>query len=166
MPAPKNKKQIKEFNDHLTDILLSHGIVIPEESKEGLFMSMASFYKDYKEPKIPTAHWQDLVDGYFQFYESITGFKPSFTPAETRGLKGLSNILMKRFIAGGKKKEEWTKEIAVNRHIEFYKLTCQLQWVKSHFSVAYLYNSFDRIVSELTAMFKKEEQTKNKLLSS
>lgn len=159
MPPLKTKKLKQTFSDHVLKVLIDCGVEVPEGKVSNVAQGFVDLFKTYKEPKEPVFWWPELVKSYFDFYAEINnGVKPLFPDTEATGLRRLSLALKKRF-KEAHPTEEWTMEIAREKHLAIYKMCCELPWIRSHFSVKYIYDNFDKIVSELTVLWRKQKES-------
>lgn len=163
----KSKKEKQKFFDMIALLMDAHEVSVPESKKQAFLDSLMGQYEVYKPDKPaekPVEHWQHCVDLYFVFYKSINnGIEPAFPPSEAAALKYILNLLNSRFI-NKNPNSEWTLEICLHRLNEFFKTCCQLAWVRSHFSIGYLRNNHDKIISELVTAVRREEEVEKKLL--
>lgn len=151
MAKLSTKKAKKTFSEHIIEILVANGIVLEPEQELSITKSMIEFFNTtYKPPKEPPIeYWTKIVDHYFEFYKELNnGIVPAFTGSDPKALKGISSILKERhrIKTNG---AEWTEKIALQKHNELYNQVITLPFAKKNFSVSYIYNNFDKIISEL-----------------
>jgi hypothetical protein len=115
------------------------------------------------KPDNKTVWWQELVSHYFKYYEELVGEIPAFMGAEAKGLKEVSAVLQKRYLH--KNKEGiWDAETAVRQHQIFYDMVITLPFVRQNFSIAFLHNQFDKVVSQLAHQKKLAEKEEKNIL--
>lgn len=157
MAKLKTNKAKLSMKDGIDSILKSHGINLDNSIKEPLLNDLLDyFFEVYKPKKTTPPYWSALVANYLSFYQEITGEKASFIPAQASALSKLDKILMSRYI-NAVKDSVWDEQTALRQHLVFYTEAVKIDFYKRSFNIALLYNNFDMIKSQLSAMRAKEK---------
>lgn len=166
----KTKKIKSEFNDKVLAVLKNHGIEISDDKILPLTNDIQELFEKFQIVKPKTEHWQALVDHYFEFYKSLNSVEPLFPPSDAKALKEISSVLKRRFMAKHTEKCEWTQETAIQKQSELFQMVCELPYPRAHFSAAYIFNNFDKLVSELRqkyiSMASAEDMVLQKMLNN
>ena len=149
----KSKKAIKSFKEGMNSIFSTHGV---EPTPELIDSLEQYFFEVYKPKKTTPPYWAALVANYLSFYQEITGEKASFIPAQASALSKLDKILMSRYI-NAVKDSVWDEQTALRQHLVFYTEAVKIDFYKRSFNIALIYNNFDMIKSQLSAMRAKEK---------
>jgi hypothetical protein len=164
MAKIKTAKQSKNFNEGIKGIMNLYKIEIPID-KETLFLEdMKAYFNTVYKPDNKTVWWQELVNHYFRYYEDLVGEIPAFMGAEAKGLKEVSAVLQRRYLHKNKN-SIWDAETAVNQHQIFYDMVITLPFVRQNFSIAFLHNQFDKVVSQLAHKTNRQKEIDEKILA-
>lgn len=154
MPKLKTKAEKKTFSQSVKQILDKHNISYDTISIDDLVNDFQLLYEGFKIKQEPTDFWDDIVQQYFEFYKILNGVSPTFVPHEAKSLKEVSKILKRTAL---EKSFIWDRETALKKHLSLYQVSCSIPYVKNHFSIGYIYNNFDKIVSEVTSNMKQQK---------
>jgi hypothetical protein len=164
MAKIKTKKQIKTFSEGIKGIMDLYNISMPKDKEESFFEDMKHYFNEVYRPDNKTMHWQQLVNHYFAYYEELVGELPAFMGAEAKGLKDVSAVLQKRYLHKNVD-GVWDAETAVHQHQIFYDMVITLPFIKQNFSIAFLHNQFDKVVSQLAHKTNRQKEIDEKILS-
>ena len=154
MPKLKTKAEKKTFSQSVKQILDKHNISCDTISIDDLVDDFQLLYEGFKVKQEPTDFWEDIVEQYFEFYKMLNNVYPTFVPYEAKSLKEVSKILNRTAL---EKSFIWDRETALKKHLSLYQVSCSIPYVKNHFSIGYIYNNFDKIVSEVTSNMKQQK---------
>lgn len=163
MAKIKTKKQVKNFSEGIKGIMALYKISIPQDKEEVFLEDMKHYFNEVYKPDNKTIWWQELVNHYFQYYEDLVDEIPAFMGAEAKGLKEVSAVLQRRYLHKNKD-GIWDAETAVNQHQVFYDMVITLPFVRQNFSIAFLHNQFDKVVSQLSHQKKLAEREEKNIL--
>lgn len=164
MAKIKTVRQSKNFFEGIKGILNLYKIEIPLDKEESFLCDMKHYFNEVYKPDNKTVWWQELVSHYFKYYEELVGEIPAFMGAEAKGLKEVSAVLQKRYLH--KNKEGiWDAETAVRQHQIFYDMVITLPFVRQNFSIAFLHNQFDKVVSQLAHKTNRQKEIDEKILA-
>jgi len=149
----KSKKAIESFKSGMEQIFSVHGI---EPTPELISDLEKYFFEVYKPKKTTPVYWSKLVGQYLSYYKEITNEKASFPPAHASALSKLDKVLMSRYMSVHTD-GIWDESTALRQHLIFYNEAIKLDFYKRAFCISILYNNFDMIRSQLSAIRAKDK---------
>lgn len=135
-PSPKNR-----YYNIDSSIDSTKNNITPPKTSEGPKKSVKEKKVVEKDP--PRAHWQKLVDAWFDFYKAKhNGEEPNFTRRNPKLFGELIDLLSAR---AKKKGKDWTEEHAVASLNFFLGLAYSETWLANHFLLVNLVQQFDAV---------------------
>lgn len=154
----KTKREKLSTKQEIDEILKNHGIYLDSSIKDSILNDFIEFFNEkFKPEKHRTPHFKKLESQYKSFYSEVTnGEEAMLTPTSTNSLYMLDIVLKKRHLQRNND-AIWDETTALRQHLIFYNEAIKLDFYKRSFCISMLYNNFDMIRSQLSAMRAKEK---------
>lgn len=161
--ANKEREEIKEIEEikKEKDLLAkanSQNEILTDDKSDLSNSSLESEKKEKektpaKKEKEKMQHWDELVEVWFQFYQSKFFEKPTFGALPGRNLKDILTLLKKDTEAKG---NIWSLENSKSCFKSFLNLAYGIEWYRTHFQLKDLVSNYDSIKQSYTTTKSNE----------
>lgn len=152
-----NKVNKSKVNNILTNVNSQNEILTDDKSDlSNPFLESEKKEKEKtpaKKEKEKMQHWDELVEVWFQFYQSKFFEKPTFGSLPGKNLKDILTLLKKDTEAKG---NIWSLENSRSCLKSFLNLAYGIDWYRTHFQLKDLVSNYDSIKQSYTTTKSNE----------